>query len=52
MLTPLSENAPAQQAAPAENLDPDDLARRATAQTAWLKDMLTKAGYPHGGLNE
>ena len=40
------------QAVPADDLDPHDLALRATTQTALFKAMFARSGYRHGGINE
>ena len=40
------------QAVPADDLDPHDLALRATAQTALFKAMFARSDYRHGGINE
>jgi hypothetical protein len=46
------QHAPDPQTVPADELDPHDLARRATAQTALFKAMFAQTGYPHGGIND
>lgn len=48
----LPESSSVKDTASEENLDSEQIELRATTVTVLLKEMLSEAGYRHGGINE